>query len=124
MIMAFVIAGWSFLYFVGMFCARDTTIEEKKVAHLTFILTPGSIMAIAFAITASISFKRILDETSPLTAWESANGCVADDPYMQIGEHGVQATADRHTWAIVSLSGSWLILCMYFGGAALLLKKN
>ena len=91
--------------------------------HFGAIIFPGVIMAIAFAITASISFKRILDETSPLSTWESANGCVADDPYMQISEHGVQATADRRTWAILSLTGSWLILCMYCGSAAFLLKN-
>ncbi len=122
--MAFIIAGWSFLYFVGMFLARDNiSTEDFKYAHLSFILAPGAIMAIAFAVTASVSFKRILDETSPLTAWESANGCVADDPYMQISEHGVQATADRRTWAITSLTGSWLILCMYGGSAALLADR-
>ena len=127
MIMAFICAGWIFIYLLGAVAYEcsggDVEYSEKSTMLITLVGGPGVLMAIAFVVTASISFKRILDETSPLEEWEAANGCVAGDPLMQMGEHGVQANQSRKLWAILSLTGAWLIfcmqccsLCMSFGG--------
>ena len=117
MILAFVCAGYSFLYFVGVCIAsgQNYSLEDKNQFHLIAIITPGTLTQIGFAVTASISFSRILAETSALTDWQSFDGCVSGDPYMQVSDYGVQATADRNLWAILSLTGSWVVLCTYFG---------
>lgn len=113
-ILSFVVVGVSSFYFLALkVCvSQSASNQERGECHLT-ILGPCTLMALAIAITASICFKRILVEQAALADWESANGCVIDDPFMQISDSGMQVANERKVFAILGLIGVWLILGMY-----------
>ena len=114
MVLSFAVVGYTFLYFLllKVCLSHSATNRDKVVCHFSAMLAPGITMALGITITASVCFKRILVEQSALADWELANGCVADDPFMQISDSGMQAADERKVFAILSLIGVWLTLGM------------
>lgn len=87
--------------------------EGKEVLEFAVAFhSLATLFWIAFAITISVSFKRILDEQSALSDWKESDGCVENDPFMRISEHGDTAISSTFLWAALSLTAGWLVFCM------------
>lgn len=91
-------------------CCLDKRDALEAVIGPTHIF--GTLFDFALAITISVSFKRILDEQSALSDWQESDGCVENDHFMRISEHGATAISNTFLWAVLSLAAGWLVFCM------------
>ena len=86
--------------------------NKEALEFVTGLHTFATLFQLAFAITISVSFKRILDEQSALSDWKESDGCVENDHFMRISEHGDNAISNTFLWAVLSMTAGWLVFCM------------